>query len=512
MNRYLIDNIINNDLMYMLNEEIRLSLRNDLENYISSQYNKLKLTKSIIFRNTPVDFYDNYVPLTLINPQHHLRVDDPYQLMLKFQKIGIIGSAGSGKTTLLKHIALQTFEREELFPIIIELRNYNSSSLSFEDFVAQQISKVNFELIKKLFKSSNFIFLLDGYDEIDYMKGNNFINQIDSFVTNYSSNYFVISSRPGTNVESLSPFYIFEIAPLNFNDISFYVEKLKIPYDKRNKILKSINSEDEFIDFLTNPLLLSLYIVTYSAIGYEFLPNKSIFLRKVIDYLFTVHDSVSKLGYVREKLSNLNVDSLEKISSILAFRIFFSTKYSLSKDELYKEFDLIKKSTEFYFENDKLLYDLTITVGILIDNGNYYSFPHLSILEYLTANFVSTLNEKNKTNLYNTMNTKNIQLLSVSFFEFLYELDRDYFLKLFLIPAIDKLIENKYDFNENIYKDESFLVKEFLRRNVNTILLNNKLSDEYLEFDYFTLRNIKNEIEERLESKFNNDNNPLFEF
>lgn len=507
----LLDKIIKSNISYIFKDEIRLNLRYDLQNYISAQYNKLKLTKSIIFRNTPVDFYDNYVPLTLINPQHHLRVEDPYELMLEFKKIGIIGSAGSGKTTLLKHIALQTFEREELFPVIIELRNYNSSTASFEDFVAQQISKVNFELVKNLFKSSNFIFLLDGYDEIDYIKGNDFISQIDGFVTNYSSNYFVLSSRPGTNVESLSPFYIFEIAPLNFDDISFYIEKLKIPYDTRNKILKSIDSEDVSIDFLTNPLLLSLYIVTYNAIGYELSPNKSIFLRKVIDYLFTVHDSVSKLGYVREKLSDLNVDSLEKISSILAFRIFFSTKYSLSKDELYKEFDIIKKSTEFSFENDKLLYDLTITIGILIDNGNYYSFPHLSILEYLTANFISTLNENNKTNLYNTMTNKNIQLLSVSFFEFLFELDRDSFLKLFLIPSIEKLIEENFNFTKNRYKDEPFLVKEFIRRNYKSILSNDDLSDEYLHLDYTTLTKIKNQIHTRLERNFNNDNS-LFEF
>lgn len=512
MDRYRIDQIIRSGLANILNEDTRINLRNDLENYISSQYNKLKLTKSIIFRNTPVDFYDNYVPLTLINPHHHLRVDDPYQLMLNFKKIGIIGSAGSGKTTILKHVALQAFEREDYFPVIIELRNYNSSSLSFDDFVAQQISQNNYKLIKKLFKNSSFIFLLDGYDEIDYIKGNDFINQIDRFVTNHSLNFFVISSRPGTNVESLSPFHIFDIAPLNFNDISFYVEKLNIPYDKKNKILKSIKNEEEFVDFLTNPLLLSLYIVTYNAIDYDFLPNKSIFLRKVIDYLFSVHDSVSKLGYVREKVSNLNVDSLEKVSSILAFRIFFSTKYSLSKDELYKEFELIKKTTGFIFENDKLLYDLTITVGILIDSGNYYSFPHISILEYLTANFVSTLSEKNKENLYNTMTKRNIQLLSVSFFEFLYELDRDYFLKLFLLPTLENLIENNYRYSEYSFKHESFLVKEFLRRNIYNILSKQDTYDVDLEFDSFSLKKIKNEIELKIETRFNNDNNPLFDF
>src|SRR5690606_31596370 len=112
--------------------------------------------------------------------------------------------------------------------------HYNNQTLEFDDFVARLISEEFIPEIKNIFKEGNFLFLFDGYDEINFVEGENMISQIESFITKNFKNNFIISSRPGTNIESLSQFHVYEIAPLNENDIAIYIEGLQLSNNKKD--------------------------------------------------------------------------------------------------------------------------------------------------------------------------------------------------------------------------------------------------------------------------------------
>lgn len=505
---YIIDELFKNISSANLSDKTKQIIASEIEEYVSAQHNRLRITKNILFRSEPVDFRENYIPLTLKSETNNIRVTDPIRLVKEFSKIGIIGSAGSGKTTLLRYIALKCIEEASYIPVVIELRNYNFSKLSFEDFVSSQINDKYLEEIKSVFKEGKFIFILDGYDEIDYIQGNSFIAQIESFVTKYSSNKFVISSRPGTNVESLLPFYIFSISPLNEDDIFLFIEKLNMPSNFRKKLIHSIKNEHFLKDAFNVPLLLSLYILTFNSFA-ELPTKKSVFLRNSIDTLFSVHDSVSKLGYVRTKISNLDRESLERISSILAFRTLFSSRYQLTKDELFQEFQLIKKTTPFIFENDKLLYDLTITVNILYVTGSIYSFPHLLILEYLAASFVANLEGQDKINLYERMTSKKSFILSATFLDLLYELDSASFIKYYLVPTLERLIENPIRFKDDEYNNytQASLI-EFIRKNPWFNFVDSTHSGFYIS----DFEKILEKLKKEMQPDFNDRSNPLFDF
>ncbi|WP_405571883.1 NACHT domain-containing protein [Winogradskyella sp. Asnod2-B02-A] len=457
---YTLNKLIESAFSGIMDASKKKKLANDIGSHLANLYERFRLTKNLLFRNEPIDFYSNYLPLTLKSENNFLRINNPLELIENYSKTVILGSAGSGKTTLLKFILLKSIEHSNSIPIYLELRNFISEKHSFEDFVCDALSLNYNQEVKELFESGNFIFLFDGFDEINFSQGRDVIEQIQKFINKYNKNKFVITSRPGTNIESLSQFHIVEIAPLNVNDISLYIERLELSNHKKDMFYDSIREDSNFQQYLTTPLFLSIYINYIIGQNELNIPkSKSIFFRNIIDTLFSKHDSVSKLGYVRNKLSGLNKDELEYVSIILAFRALITSKYMFTKDNLISELELIKRNQGIEFENEKLIYDLTITVNILIHNVDYYSFPHILLLEYLASLFISRLSLNTKVAFYEKiLMGKQIQLSS-SLLNFLYELDTQIFLKTFLIPVIDDF--NLRYSNENL----EIVVNEFIELN-----------------------------------------------
>jgi len=470
-----------------------IDIEAEINSYVEKLYDKLRLTKNILFRNKPIDFYDNYIPLKLRLGEQILSTQNPFNFIEQNRKITILGSAGSGKTTLFKYFALNCIDSNFGIPIFLELRNFNEEKLNFEEFVSKNVSEI--VPINELFKSGKFVFIFDGFDEINFLDGKVIISQIEKFISKYTNNIFIISSRPGTNIESLSQFYVYEIAPLNDDDISLFVRKLDLPNKTRNSILYHLNKDEVFYQYLTNPLFLSLYINYVNFHAYADMPTKkTVFFRNILDTLFSQHDSVSKLGFVRNKLSGLNKDELETVSSILAFRALVSSSKSFSTDRLYNELQLIRDNTDLYFENENIIYDLTITVNVMVNDSSYYSFTHIVFLEYLASLFVSRLPINNKGKVYAQFLKTDKVYYSASFLNFLDELDHDSFVKLFLVPFIEKSLESP------AFQDEH------KNAQVLNFLMSNYMGDRNNYYDNYMIRHNLTELYNRLIIEVNSSN------
>jgi predicted NACHT family NTPase len=460
-----------------------------LAEYIEKMYNKLRHTKNTLFRNKPINFYYNYIPITLKSDNHTIHTRKPFGFIEKYKNIIILGAAGCGKTTFQRYISLQCIDESFAIPIYIELRNFNDEE-DFEQFVSNSISKTHNP--KELFRSGKFVFIFDGFDEINFIEGRDIIYQIENFISNYNDNYFIISSRHGTNIESLSQFFVFEVLPLTKKDIKRYINRLEITNRDNSFIMEYLENDKLYYQYLTNPLFLSLYVNYLNVYSSNEIPDKkSVFFRTILDTLFTQHDSVSKLGFVRNKLSGLDKDELEKISSILAYRALVSSSKSFSKDKLYNEFELIKKSTNLIFENENIIYDLTITVNILVADLGHYSFSHIVFLEYLASLFISRLESLTKTELYRQFIRSKKVILSSTFLNFMYELDYKSFTRDFIMPFLKSYLEN------NSYRDSSFVIEVIT-------FINNKFSDAYEHYyneqiSRSHLMNIYNELQQEIE-------------
>jgi hypothetical protein len=331
------------------------------------------------------------------------------KLFSKTNYITIIGNAGSGKSTIVKYLFLDSVSRNFKIPIKIELRYLNDYKNSIADYIFDEIflfHKLGFskEIINRLLNSGAFIFFFDGYDEINSAKKEQITKDLDQFVNRYPSNHFLITSRPYTNIDTLPLFSNFIVCDLLNSEIPAFVKKQIINSESElaEKMIKTIAQieNSSYKKFLSNPLLLSMFILTYQSYS-EIPQKKSDFYKQVFDTLYSVHDSVSKLSFVREKQSGLSKEGFEDLLKLFSFISYFEEKFLYQPEYLENKLTFIKnKKKSLSFDNQKVIEDLQVAIGILNKDGLEYTFPHRSLQEFFAANYISSLSESNKKTVY----------------------------------------------------------------------------------------------------------------
>jgi predicted NACHT family NTPase len=271
----------------------------------------------------------------------------------------------------------------------------NINNYIFDEIFKYQRLGVSTNIIERLLDSGSFVFFFDGYDELNSSIKEQTTSDIDNFVKRFNVNNYLITSRPFTNIDLMPLFTNFLVCDLEEGEIASFVKK-QLPPDETEiaeKIIKTINKRENigYRTFLSNPLLLSMFILTFQS--YADVPQKrSDFYDQVFDTLFSVHDSMSKLAYVREKQSNLNKEQFEEVLRLFSFLSFFDEKFLFPRNYLEEKLSLIKeKKKNIQFDNSKFINDLQVAIGILNIEGLDYTFPHRSLQEYFAASYIRLL-------------------------------------------------------------------------------------------------------------------------
>ncbi len=448
-------------LLTSIGNEFKQIFSNRILEYQSEEYRRNESSKTILHRAEPKKLSDFYIPLKIIQRENmqasrrKFSTDSCKKLFAKNPYITLIGSAGSGKSTLLKYLFVNCVTEGYKIPIKIELRYLNDYKNGLLAFVFDAVFKyqklgVNETIIERLLDSGMFIFFFDGYDEINTTIKEQATFDIDNFVNRFNKNNFLITSRPFTNIESLPMFVNFDVCQLEKNEISAFVTK-QLPAEEieiSEKIIAAINSQETrgYRSFLSNPLLLSMFILTFQAYA-NVPPKRSDFYDQVFDTLFSVHDSMSKLAYRREKPSGLNKAQFEEVLRLFSFLTFFEEKFLFPEKYILTKLDLIKQiKTTIHFENSKFIDDLQIAIGILNLDGLEYTFPHRSLQEYFAASYIQHLSPENKKKVYlkihHTIEESGmINFINKDhFYHLLSELDYYYCIKELGIPIIKRTL------------------------------------------------------------------------
>ena len=415
--------------------------------YFIRQKEKYANVKTILFGNTPMKLYDVFYPLNLRRKLDVLQTDKVENLFLETNFVSIIGSAGSGKSMLLKHLLLNSIIEKFGIPVLIELRYLNEYTGTIEDYIVEVIFDnqipQDIKLLKKLLKNGRFIFFLDGFDEINSDTKENTIKQLDLFVNKNNKNKYILTSRPYTDIEFFPLFHNYFIQDLDGKKIEGFIKlQLKDQQEFAANIISSIqNTEKSYIkSFLSNPLLLSLYILTFQN-NPDIPKKKYIYYRRVVQALFSEHDSKSKLGYSRERRSGLSQEDFEDVLKRFSILAFSNKKYVFDLDYILATLDIIKsKSINKGFDSHLLIGDLKVGLALWIEDGLYIQFAHKSLQEYFAALYVAELNIKQKAKVYLKMIDELGSKGEVrNFLAMCKEMDEIAYSKLFLIPVITKI-------------------------------------------------------------------------
>jgi len=422
-----------------------------LKKYLERQYDRYSHIKTLLKGNTPVNLYDIYCKLDLMNGSFKIDTTVIANVFMKVNCATIIGDAGSGKSTLVKHLFINAIATKYAVPVLIELRYLNDFDGSFETYITKKILETevseNENILAKLLAKGVFVFFLDGYDELKSDAKKKIVESINNFVTNNEKNKYIITSRPYSDIEQLQQFTNMKIKPLSHKsgEIDAFIKKqLDGEIELAQKIIESIVQTDSDVikSFLKNPLLLTLYILTYQS-NASIPDKKYIFYRRVINALFSEHDSKTKLGFVREMLCELTQEAIEEILKIYCFLSYFESKYDWDVDYINSKLKIIKDKKEIQFSNQHLIYDLKSAIALWIEDNGIYEFAHRSLQEYFAALFVKDLNPIDNERIYGKILEKLNELHSINevenFLSLLEEMDTLNFHKYYYLPVLNEL-------------------------------------------------------------------------
>ena len=441
---------------YDMNVIRKIPTPEHFQEYFYRTYKKLSVINTLVFNNSQKYIKDIYIPLTLrLSNEREVtfKIESyPHEIAAKYQKILITDSAGMGKSTLMKRIFLDIIDSKKGIPILIELRRL-SKEKSILDEVYEQLNAINStflkELLLELLIDGEFVFILDGFDEISISDREYVTKDIQNFISKASLNYFFLTSRPESALKSFGDFREFTIEPLKKKEAFELLRK----YDNQGAVsgllIKKLQevAMSNIEEFLTNPLLVSLL---FTAFEYrQVIPfKKHIFYRQVYDANFESHDLTKGDSYMHKKYCGLDIDDFHRVLRVIGFRCLKLQKIEFTKDEFLL---IINEAQSFCvgikFSPSDFMKDLLTTVPLFVQDGIYYKWSHKSLQEYFAAQFIYLDSKEKQKGILEKIYT------SVEIDKFLNILDLYYDIdyKMFRNIFIYNLACEYYEHNKNNY-------------------------------------------------------------
>jgi hypothetical protein len=434
--------------------EYKIKTGKAFEEYIKLSVEKYKYTKTILYKYEPVLIEDFYVDHDLELNNKIIDTRSVKNLIEISNSLIITGIAGSGKSTLMKYLFLDSIKNEIGIPIFVEIRNIKKDILSD---LFEILKKSNFpqdlDLFKKILKNGKYIIFLDGIDEVGPEIRDKINSEILYMRESFSKNVYIVTSRSYDNFISWSHFTELKLLPLTKEKAKLLIKKINYENNIKDKFLSDFDIIfRDHESFVTNPLLLTLMLMTYAE--YSAIPTKvSLLYERIFEMLYSRHDA-TKFGYNRKIFSNLNQYEFKKVISCFSLNSYLDEKIRFTKEEINGYLETAKKILEIEFDQDQYLKDLIESVCLLIHEGFYYTFTHRTFQEYFSSFFI--INTK--------INVRKI-LLEIVFkkdssdriLDLIFEMNRDIFENEFLIPKLHKIKEDtKYEKLNN--NEESFRI------------------------------------------------------
>lgn len=374
-------------------------------NYLKHSYERYSKTKSILYRDKPVSLSRFYVATDVTIGKRNIGTDDIDMLVGDSTRQVFVGTAGCGKSTFLKHLFTGLIERKRLgVPVFVELRYLNTSpDTLLLDFVFSSLREANKKFDRDQFErsmtSGKLILILDGFDEVNFALRTSVAKDILSISTAYPQARIMVASRPDEMFDSWQEFSKYQVQPLTKDQAVALVEKLDYDEKTKSRFLKELQNGlyERHKDFLSNPLLLTMMLLTYEQIA-EIPSKMHIFYNQAFETLFNRHDALKCL-YKRKTYTEMPIDDFKRVLSAFSMTSYAKRHVSFTREDVDVFLNSAKKLTNLDFSNEKFLNDLLESVCILYRDGLYYTYTHRSFQEYFAAHFLSYFNSPRREQL-----------------------------------------------------------------------------------------------------------------
>ena len=464
-------------------EKSKIELRTAFTKYLEESFKKHSMIKTILYKNQPKYLYDFFECNDLKLDGDIIDCSNVNNILAISNFNLIVGNGGMGKSTLMKHFFINSLQTCELIPLFIELRNFNDND-NLLDYCYSIISDLGFKSDKKYFKyaleTGTFMLVLDGFDEISDCYKNHFRKQLFSFVDKFSSNYYLISSRPCEQFIGWTRFTKFDTVPFSKDKAIKLISHINYDKSIKEKFLLKLEESlyDKHKSFASNPLLLNIMLLTFD--NYAEIPEKlHIFYYQAFDTLYSIHDATKPDGFKRDLKSKLPYDDFKMVFSCFCFRSYIKSKVEFTKEEILEFLDEAGKGVQNFVKED-YLEDLKSAVCLICLDGLNYCFIHRSFQEYFTAVYLKNLDDDlQKIVCRNIIDKMSSSFVHDSVFSMLKDMSNERFEKNVVLPYLSN-IEEKLPKYENRIKNFYF----YFIHHIEIINIGKNIDD--LEFDWLS--------------------------
>ena len=268
--------------------------------------------------------------------------------------------------------------------------------------VSEELSNFGFpsseQFALNLLEQGKLLVLLDGLDEISKASQNGAIEEIQSFVTRYDLNRYIVSCRVAAYQSALNRFRDVEIADFDNTQIQMFMRNWFQCSDgadltTASQCWESLNNAGNAAskELSHNPLLLSFLCRSYDQ-ERGFPKDRATLYRKALDSL--LRDWAVEKRLQQDPIHQEIHSELEKeLLSDIAYQGFEQDQLFFTRQELVsaiKEFlsNVVDKPRSL---NSMAVLDaIAIQQGVLVERAeDIYSFSHLTLQEYLVARHIS---------------------------------------------------------------------------------------------------------------------------
>ena len=389
------------------NEE---TIESDFREYITRSATRYGTAKPFFYRDEPKNIYSFYIPVSLKYANISVRNVTVSEIDNITRRTIITAQAGAGKSMLLRHLFIDTIENTQKIPIFIELRNLNDESSS--DFLVERAIRKNmrefgFKIpesieMDSIMNAGPFVILLDGFDEVKNELRRVISDQIESLSRRLPNCSIIISSRQDEHLSKWDDFVEFGIEPLTIDEACELVYKL--PYadvDLKEKFIEDLRDTmyTDHESFLSNPLLLSIMLLTYSQNAE--IPRKiHLFYDRAYIALFQQHDAL-KGGFQRHRKTDLDIQDFSEIFSVYCLQTYHDRTFQFTRSEAISYLQKVKVETSMDFDESQFIDDCLQSVCLFIEDGLQLVFSHRSFQEYFVALYINNTAPKIQKRLLN---------------------------------------------------------------------------------------------------------------
>lgn len=370
----------------------------DIERYLQDMKDKFSRWRGLgLGRDVVLE--EIYVSHRLENGQEEVLSDDRLlerltNVSLDKQNILIKGRAGSGKTTLLKlwvlklaKLALEA-NSQGWIPVYVSLGRVGELCGNDPDWhgsvveiaageftdINDKVSPSLIEALTKIVNTGNAIILLDAVDEVDEVTRPNVLRWLERMQQALHCP-IVVTSRPGSSVDNMKSFQVFNIKPFKFNQIQSFIDKWFKDFPANAQKMKILLEKSAQLVLLAgNPLFLTMMCVTYENDQFIQSYTEGELLEKFVWILLRDWDIDN--GGRREHARPSN-DATVELHVLESVSVQFFGQAEIKEDEL---MDFVQKTLKKYdstLDAQSLIQGIQSVSGILMsERGGKFRFCH----------------------------------------------------------------------------------------------------------------------------------------